>query len=72
MSRPRMIRRQKSPLGVTVSCDGCPWWKAFTLTMGEAHTSAGDHEARVHPGDYRARNAAAMYAARHAVRATNV
>ncbi|PQZ60678.1 MULTISPECIES: hypothetical protein [unclassified Microbacterium] len=72
MTRPKMIRREKSPLGVTITCTGCPHWKAFALSMGEAHASAGGHEARVHPGDYRARNAAAMFAARHAVRARNV
>ncbi|WP_282845872.1 hypothetical protein [Microbacterium oxydans] len=72
MTRPKMIRREKSSLGVTITCAGCPHWQAFALTMGEAHESASGHEARVHPGDYRARNAAAMFATRHAGSARNV
>lgn len=72
MTRPRMIRLEKNPSGVTITCAGCPHWSAFQFTMLEAHHSAGAHEARTHAGDYRARNAAKMYAARHAVSTVNV
>lgn len=72
MTRPRMIRLEKSPTGVHLTCTSCPHWHSFRSTMPEAHVSAGEHEKLVHPGDYRARNAAKMYAARHAVRSANV
>lgn len=72
MTRPRMIRLEKNPSGVTVECGGCPHWTAFRFTMLDAHECAGAHEAQTHPGDYRARNAAAMYRARHAATTANV
>ena len=65
MTRPRMIRLEKSPAGVTVRCSSCDW-NSFRFDMIDAHGSASAHEERAHPGDYRARNAAKMYAARHA------
>lgn len=65
MSRPRMIRLEKSASGVRIRCAACPHWNSFRLSMGAAHSSASTHEASVHPGEYRARNAAKMYAARH-------
>lgn len=72
MTRPRMIRLEKNPSGVTITCAGCPHWSAFQFAMLEAHESASAHEKRAHPGDYRARNAAAMYRARHADATVNV
>lgn len=72
MSRPRMIRIEKSPTGIRVTCVACPHWNSFRFTMPEAHESAGSHERSCHPGDYRARNAAKMYAARHAGPTANV
>lgn len=69
MTRPRMIRLEKSPSGVRVLCASCPHWHSFRLDMAAAHVSAGEHERLVHPGDYRARNAAKMYAARHTEKA---
>lgn len=65
MARTRMIRLESAAGGVTISCAECPYWHAFSATMGAAHQSASSHEARVHPGEYRARNAAKMYARRH-------
>lgn len=66
MTRPRMIRLEKSPGGIRVACAACPHWHSFKFTMSTAHASASTHEASVHPGEYRARNAAKMYARRHA------
>lgn len=71
MTRPRMIRLEKNPSGVTIRCAPCDW-ASFRFSMSDAHESASAHEARAHPGDYRARNAAKMYAARHAERTENV
>lgn len=72
MTRPRMIRLEKSPTGVRIKCASCPHWHSFRQSMPAAHESAGEHEKLVHPGDYRARNAAKMYAARHAAQTSNV
>ena len=71
MTKPRMIRLEKSPVGVTVTCAPCQW-AAFRFDMAEAHETACAHEQRAHPGDYRARNAAQMYERRHAGRKPNV
>lgn len=71
MTRPRMIRLEKSPAGVTVRCAPCDW-NAFRFDMTEAHAAASAHEERAHPGEYRARNAAQMWRARHAGTNRNV
>ncbi|MPT14046.1 MAG: hypothetical protein E2601_03930 [Microbacterium sp.] len=71
MTRPRLIRLEKGPSGVTVRCAGCDW-NAFRFDMLEAHDTASAHEERAHPGDYRARNAAKMYRRRHAETTANV
>lgn len=65
MSRPSMIRLERTSVGVTIACAECPYWNALAASMGAAHQSASSHEKRVHPGEYRARNAAKMYARRH-------
>ena len=65
MTRPKMIRLEKSHDGIRVYCASCPHWHSFKFTMRAAHSSASTHEANVHPGEYRARNAAKMYARRH-------
>ncbi len=71
MTRPKMIRLEKSPSGVTVRCAPCDW-NSFRFDMVEAHDAASAHEQRAHPGDYRARNAAKMYKRRHADTTANV
>lgn len=43
MTRPRLIRLEKGPSGVTVRCAGCDW-NAFRFDMLEAHDTASAHE----------------------------
>lgn len=66
MTRPKMIRLDRSACSVVVVCAGCPHWRAFAFTVAEAYVSASAHEELVHPNDYRLRNARAQWEARHA------
>lgn len=72
MTRPKMIRLDRSACNVVVVCEGCPHWRAFAFTVEKAYISGADHEERVHPNDYRFRDAQKTWAARHAARTSKV